>query len=1188
MIRLVYSNRTERLREALEDALVATRRDPLWPDHVVVPNRNMERHLELAIAESRGVAANLRFHRLERFIARFVGRTLRRPLLSRFALERLVLAALLDETWLRDPVLEPLARYVQPLTTGEPGGAALGSLDTRDALDVRRAQLARRVASLLEGYAYARPELLERWRRGGEGDSALERWQAALWRRVVATRGDALALPEALAEIARRPAAGHLPPNVHVFGLSYVARSFVWAFAELGRVTDLHLYVLNPCMEFWEDVPSETEQRHAERLRARLPARAATFPREDDAELHPAVVAHEEDPLPLTWWGRPGREYIHLCNELTGAAFEERFSLTGGDGVLGAIQRDILTRAPAPEPADAEGSPDSSEARDDEDRSVAIFACPTVRREVETVAAAIWEDVRRDPDLRFHRIAVLVHPEARAQYLPHVTAVFREAQRLPHNVVDLPLATESLVARGALTLLDVLLSRFRRPDVLTLLAEPALATGAAQVDDEARLRWAAHIDRLGIFHGLDHGDHTGTYLVQDQVSWDQGIRRLALGAFMTGERVGDERAFELDGQSYLPHDLPGDDGGPELALLLRSLAADARFVREARLPLDEWSRVFAGVFRTYLRATTEREERELLRVVRAAERLRGPDLDEAERGGPAAEVPVGARVATELLRSGLEALGGSRGEYLADGVVVSALAPMRSIPFDHVYLLGMGEGRFPTRERRDPLDLRSAKRVVGDVSPAERDKYVFLESLLCARRRFVVSWVARDGGTGDDVPPSPVVRQLRQLVVRYTGRDPTRSFPLRRHDAVDDPATDAGPLIEARREARMRRTGERWRRALGRDVRLEVLRAQAPAALRRELGCIEDLAGAAQGGVVSPDDEGPVQVSLASLRRFLEDPLQGWAATILRIDDEDDAAELARLEDEPFRPEALEATRALQASFEAALRRRQPPLRCYEEEVARTQAHGRWPLGVLAEQRARRDEKMLGGWARLYRQSVSRGSAQPRRVRFGPGPRAHESDELRDAITFDLGGQTVELVGHTRLLVDQGRASLVLVAREAEPGLPLLRARLRRGLAGFLDYAALVASEGAPRDGHRALVFFGGEAAQDASMRFGPLDPGEARHLLGGLLRDLLGGAHAYFLPCEAVFWRPEAGARLLAQTSPAELARAIERERRRREAETFARGPIRDGHRYPSPPPADALAIARRRFEAYLRWSAA
>ena len=75
MLRLVYSNRTEELLDALAEALRAERAagaHPLAPVDVVVPNRNMEQYVRLGLAERLGVAANLRFRRLERFVADLV------------------------------------------------------------------------------------------------------------------------------------------------------------------------------------------------------------------------------------------------------------------------------------------------------------------------------------------------------------------------------------------------------------------------------------------------------------------------------------------------------------------------------------------------------------------------------------------------------------------------------------------------------------------------------------------------------------------------------------------------------------------------------------------------------------------------------------------------------------------------------------------------------------------------------------------------------------------------------------------------------------------------------------------------------------------------------------------------------------------------------------------------------------
>ena len=87
-------------------------------------------------------------------------------------------------------------------------------------------------------------------------------------------------------------------------------------------------------------------------------------------------------------------------------------------------------------------------------------------------------------------------------------------------------------------------------------------------------------------------------------------------------------------------------------------------------------------------------------------------------------------------------MNGNRGHYLAEGVTLSSYLPMRPIPFKLVFLMGMGEGRFPASYRKDHLDLRHIpipmretvegrrvrERQIGDVSEPERDRYMFLET----------------------------------------------------------------------------------------------------------------------------------------------------------------------------------------------------------------------------------------------------------------------------------------------------------------------------------------------------------------------------------------------------------------------------------------------------------------------------
>ena len=210
---------------------------------------------------------------------------------------------------------------------------------------------------------------------------------------------------------------------------------------------------------------------------------------------------------------------------------------------------------------------------------------------------------------------------------------------------------------------------------------------------------------------------------------------------------------------YLPYDQPADATGRRgAAARARAIAGGRRTVRAVG-PVDDDRvvRFFARMVNAYLAADTDPEERALSQCLQQIEQLRSLDVSGRE---------VGYRIACESLREALKGLTGARGHYLADGVVVSPLLEMRSLPFRVVFLCGLGEGRFPAADGPNPLDLTLVPRQVGDVSPRERDKYLFLETLVCARERLYLSYVARDAQTGDELAPSPVVHELIRTSIR--------------------------------------------------------------------------------------------------------------------------------------------------------------------------------------------------------------------------------------------------------------------------------------------------------------------------------------------------------------------------------------------------------------------------------------
>ena len=312
----------------------------------------------------------------------------------------------------------------------------------------------------------------------------------------------------------------------------------------------------------------------------------------------------------------------------------------------------------------------------------------------------------------------------RPAYQAHIRAVFEELHGIPYNMVDLPLAGECRVIEALLLLLALPMGEFTRPEVLKILTHPAVRARFPEANVD---RWRDWCLGLEIVRGADRTDHDGTYIDRELFHWEQGLKRLVLGAFMTGPQSGDERVYQFGNVEYLPYDQPADalaDVG-RLLVLVRSLVADARFAHSAQLTMTQWSAFFARMVNVYLAADTDSEERALSQCLQQIEQLRGLDVSGRE---------VGYRIACESLREALKGLTGARGHYLADGVVVSPLLEMRSLPFRVVFLCGLGEGQFPAVDGPNPLDLTLARPPGGRCQPARaRQVLVSRDSRLCAR-----------------------------------------------------------------------------------------------------------------------------------------------------------------------------------------------------------------------------------------------------------------------------------------------------------------------------------------------------------------------------------------------------------------------------------------------------------------------
>lgn len=1062
VFRLTYANRFEELARTLaRDVSEGRAGDPLGPVDVIVPNQAVAAYLKLAIARTAGVAANLRFPFLESYLDGIVhaaapdARVLDRPRLHAHLCHLLT-----DPDLIADPALAPVRAY-------------LGDTSGSDAADLRRFQLAGQLATLLVEYHLARPDLMSSWRQGHtmmDTAAATEAWQARLWARAV--DGGWAALPELFDRLPPNRLA--LPPRLYVFGFSYLAPAYYRIFSQLAERGELWCYALNPCREFWEDSLGRGQVHEA------------------DAIEQPA----------LRLWGRPGRENVRALDQL--ANFDFRFvdpeRTAAPTTALARLQDDIAARADAP-----------SGQRLAEDDSVRVLACPSVQRELEIIASEIWRLVRADETLRLNEIAVLIAPAGYEAYHAHVGAVFAELHRLPHHLVDVPLTSESRIVEAFDMLLALPLGGFTRPELLRLLAHPSVA---ARFPDADPTDWGQWIERLGIVHGADHGDHANTYIDRDVYNWNQGITRLALGAFMTRD---DAAVVSLPGGDYVPEPLDSDElaSASALALLARSLIADARFCRAQHLQLRAWRDLLERLLTIYIVPDGEADERNLARCRGAVAALGELDMDDA---------PVSYRIASELVRTALGGLRGARGERFARGVTVAPLSPMRAFPYRVVFVAGLGEGQFPGTDRESPLDLRAAESRPSDVSPRERDRYVFLETLLAAREKLYLSYVSRDEQTGEALEPSSVVVELRHMLRGYLGDEASRALtvrhPLRRYDAAYYPELfgRTGPgLPSASPAARKQAQAHALRLDLERHFREHGAEPPEGAAIRRHVSD-EDwqrldahLELSPRAPAVVTDSRTTIDVPLWAVRRFLECPLQAWASAVLGLR-EIEIDDVAAHADEPFGVEPLERAMLLRTVFGEHLRHG-GDLAALEARYAaaahRRELTGTAPIGLFAALTQRQHLDVLRAWFDGTREL----SGPFVTYCFGRAPEHREVDRSMAPVALEVpfdGGRPVrvELYGATEIVAADHTSLTVAAGRNAHK-----KYRLR----GFVDHVVLAAA-GLTEAPHRVMTVTG--SGQVDAVSLSAWSRAEAHEYLTALLGDLLGRPHEYLLPCEAVLER--------------------------------------------------------------------
>lgn len=712
-LRLYTGNRLETLARELAQVLEKPLTSPLDTEVIVVQSRGMERWVSLQLAGCHGICANCRFPFPNAFVHEIFKKTFP-DLPERSPFEPKIM------TW-------KIMKHLPSLIT-KPGFESLASyLRDRDG-HLKKFQLAERIADTFDQYLLFRPEMVLGWEKGQQ-----DHWQSTLWRELIKESGKdhRAALGRDFLKTLRKAPGGTkgLPERISVFGISSLPRFHMQILSAIAQITEVNLFVMNPCKEYWGDILSDWEIKRR-------------TDRQDAKNLDSKTLHLEKGNSLLASMGTIGRDFLDIVNEFN---YEEVSSFEKGDddNLLSSMQSRILNLRDVPQ------DPGDRELVDTKDLSIQIHSCHSPMREMEALQDQLLNMFEKDPGLIPNDILVMT-PDIEA-CAPYIQAVFDlpadDPRRIPFSIADRSIRKESGIIDAFLAILDLNGGRFGASQVMAILESPAIRRRFELSEADQRLI-SSWVSDTRICWGIDGKNRSDLGLPDFQENtWKAGIARLLLGYAMPGH---DKRMFK----GVLPYD---HVEGSNIAVLGRFVEFTERlFAYAASLDqpraLDEWAGFLMKLLEDLFMPDeeTERETHEIRQALN--------DLPEIQKRAAFGD-KIHMEVIKYLLGRSFENEGFGSG-FITGGITFCAMLPMRSIPFKVICLTGINNDAYPRQSRPLSFDLIANNPAPGDRSRRNDDRYLFLEAILSARKKLYISYVGQNIRDNSPAPPSVLVSEL--------------------------------------------------------------------------------------------------------------------------------------------------------------------------------------------------------------------------------------------------------------------------------------------------------------------------------------------------------------------------------------------------------------------------------------------
>lgn len=692
---------------------------------VIVPNLGIGRDVRQALAKRNGVDANVTFG----YLAEWTWSELKRLDPNFRSIEGLQGDALI---WRIDHYLADeafVARF-------ERLSAYLADGDRK-----KRWQLATHVARLFTRYNAYRLDWVQAWIKHEDPQeskivSDLDyAWQKALWERL----GEDLKLAAIHPAEALYDDAGHFSTatDLHVFIPQNVPPLYLRLLARLSRGRDVHVYLKNPCSQFWLDIQKRRSDQVDE---------------SGDDALH--LNELEGHPL-LASWARQTKSmyelFYHYIDEGDANAqnlfYYEKF--LKDDYVptsnLERLQHSIAKLDPSLMDGMVCGP---------QDRSLEIHSAYSMMREVEALQDYLYALFESDPSLKASDVLVVTSDIDTVA--PMIDATFghkEKANRIEYRIQGRSILKQNDCAAALSSLMRLMSSRVKASDVFLLLSNRAVSRHFG-LENTLNVVYR-YFEEAGFREGMNV-----------RTLREEGLSSIANYSF--------ESAID---RLLLGWAKPDDFDGIVADKISPSLSFDGH-VADAKV-LASIAEAFEVLNNLYERAREEKTAQgwrdwmndALLALVgeEAASNERIACLQVIDRmvqDQMVAEVAED-RAPIDIVRTIFEShfADVSAGATPHSGVTFTNMNSLHGLSYRVICVLGLNEGVFPLTDRPDDFDMMARYPRDGDRQRMQDDRNTFFDLLMDAQEYFYVSYCGQSHLDGSVCNPSILVDEMLDAMV---------------------------------------------------------------------------------------------------------------------------------------------------------------------------------------------------------------------------------------------------------------------------------------------------------------------------------------------------------------------------------------------------------------------------------------